>query len=59
MKKHVRSLQLHRETLRLLQPESVQAVRGGDNKPPWTVTLAPTFNYCTEGCTLTCPTSSC
>ena len=54
MKKRVRSLQLHRETLRLLQPESALAVRGGDKEPPWTITQTPTFNWCTEACTLTC-----
>lgn len=56
MKKKVRKLILHRETLRHLSPHELRPVAGADNKPPYTITGAPTNGAytCTCNNTTTC-----
>lgn len=56
MKKKSRKLSLHRETLRDLVPATLSAARGGDNKPPFTVTQLPSERNCDTflDCTNTC-----
>ena len=50
MKKSLKRLSIHRETLRSLDLGELQPVAGGDNVPPFTIKLPPTNGAYSCGC---------